>query len=163
MSTEPQHLLYHNKRTFLLWFIWGLAIGMLGLTGWLISFLTNEQLIKDFGSVKAGRIFQAGLLLIGSVFIWPMVWLSNKYVVEIKKGSDLIIIKTWRIFGPKIYTLETDGVNKDVTYHEGRSDFSMTNAPYLSFRANNKKFIIDMQGAFPLGEDALIDAMNLSS
>jgi hypothetical protein len=157
------HVLYRSKRTFLLWFIWGLAVGMLGLTGWLVSLLTDEQLLKDFGSVNAGRIFQAGLLLIGTVFIWPMVWLSNKYVVEIKKTDDFISIRTWTIFGLKTHTLETDGVNKNVTYHEGRSDFSMTNAPYLSFRITDKKFIIDMQGAFPVGEDTLIDAIDLPS
>jgi hypothetical protein len=161
METKKHQLLYISKRSKLLWMVMGLAIGLFVLTGWLVSLLTTEQLMKDFDSILSGRLFQAGLLGIGTVFIWPMIWLSNKYVVQILKGDDLLTIKTWSLIGIRTHALRGNGINRSLTYHEDRPDFAMAHAPYLSFKANEKKFIIDMQGDFPEGEDALTDALNV--
>jgi hypothetical protein len=160
METKQPDILYRSKRTYLLWFIVALAVGLLALTGWLVSLLSDEQLLKDFGSIAKGRAFQAGLLTIGSVFIWPMLWLSARYVVEISRSPSGVSISTWTLFGTRTETVPKDMMTQALTYHTGTSDFSTVDAPYLSLRIHGRKIIIDMQGEFPQGEEALTEALS---
>jgi hypothetical protein len=150
-------ILYKNGRSFTLWIIWIIAIGLLLLTIWLASLLTDEQIMNDFGSITSGRIFQFALVFIGSVFIWPMLWMSNRYVISIESRELKLFVTCWTILGNRTQPITQS--DNDLQYNNGKSDFSTVNAPYLFLRINNRKVIIDLQGEFPHGEDALVNSL----
>jgi len=159
---QNNKLLYASGRSGLLWFIWTIAIGLLVLVSWLASLVPEDEMIRSFGSVTNGRFFQAGLILIGSIFIWPMLWISSRYIVKVEiNHEEHTVIQTWTVLGIKTKTWPVEAWLKSHSdYHEGKfeADDREVNAPWRSVRpAGGKKMIIDMQGDFPQGEDALLE------
>lgn len=167
MKTEfnqTQPLLYTSGRTILLWFLMLIAILLLAVVAWLASLLPEEEMIRSFGSVTGGRFFQLGLILIGSIFIWPMLWTSGRYIVRVEKRNEVsVIIHTWTIVGVKIKTWPLEAwANSHSHYNDGEfeADDRKVDAPWRSVKpAGGKKMIIDMQGDFPYGEDALLEVL----
>lgn len=161
-TTENNKILFTSDRSGLLWFFWILALALLVFIMWLVSLMPHEEMIRSFGSVRGGRIFQAALTLVGSVFVWPMLWISGRYVERIERlENDVLKIQTWTIFGSKTKTWpESAWKNAQKKYHDGqlKLDDREVNAPWFSARPEGgKKLVIDAQGEFPDGEDALME------
>lgn len=167
MSTpfnDQQKLLFTSDRTIVLWFLWILSLLVLLIVAGLASLLPPEEMIRSFGSIRVGRIFQTVLIVGGSVFIWPMLWLSSRYVIRVELlQANQFVIKTWTIFGirSKVWSL-ADWEKSTRKFHHGKFELDdrKVNAPYTTVRAaSGKKMIIDMQGDFPYGEDALMEVL----
>lgn len=167
MKTEfnqSQALLYTSGRTVLLWFLLLIAVSLLAIVTWLASLLPHEEMVRSFGSVAGGRIFQAGLVLISSIFVWPMVWISGRYIIRVEKRNEsAVIIHMWTIFGVriKVWPIEAwSGSHSHYNHGQFEADDRKVDAPWRSVKpAGGKKMIIDMQGDFPYGEDALLEVL----
>lgn len=154
-----EYLLFDTtERVPVLRFVSLLALACPVFLSFLVLRMTEESMISDLGSVAAGRMLQAGLIILSSVYLVVMLWLSGKYVLKmIRLGDGSIQIITWRILftDKKLIFNKTDF--SPAIYSRGK--VILVRAPYYVTKAGNRKLIIDEQGDFPLGEDTALEAI----
>lgn len=167
-SVKPGDIIFSaQKDLFKLWLITIIAFAMLFITILLVSRMSNEQLIVDFGEVWKGRIFQFGFTIVSSVFVFVMwYFLHDKYILKITLLADnALLVKTWKLTGSAERTFEKTAWTIPTTYHEGNTPASpynpSVNAPYTVVRpyGKKKKYIISEMGDFPFGEKILEDIL----
>ncbi len=157
------HLLFNAvSRLFLIRFVMAVSLAFPVLVAFLVLRMPRGQMILDFGSVAAGNLFQAGMIAFSGIFIYVMLWFSGKYVLRIVlQNGDTILITTWRIWLPdKTYSFHKDIFVQPTVYNEGGTALPfvpVVHAPYYTLRAGGKKFILDVQGNFPEGEDVVLE------
>lgn len=145
-------LIYKNNRIRLMYAVSVLTLSMSIFTNYMI-FSDFDAFLSEFNSKSEGIFWMIFMVLCGHILLICMLWLSNKYVLEIAKISEHEIrIKTWSIFGfHKIYIDKVE-ILKSSTYTAGYTRITggpMVNAPYLKLKlSNDKKLIIDLQGRF---------------
>lgn len=147
-----------TARVLILRFVSALSLICPAFLSILVLRMTKESMINDLGSIAAGRILQAGLILLSCVYFFLMLWFSGKYVLKIiRTGDGSLQLAVWRMLLPdKIYVLDKTDFSEPVSLR-GRT--FMVQGSYYSTRVHNKRLIIDRQGKFPMGEDTVLEAM----
>lgn len=169
LTVKPGDVIFSaQKDLFKLWLITVIAFAMLFVTILLVSRMSDQQLIIDFGEVWKGRIFQFGFSIVSSIFIFAMwYFLHDKYILQIRLlTNEGLSIKTWKLTGSAERTFEKTAWTTPTTYHEGRTNATLynpsVNAPYTVVRPHGKKkkYIISEMGDFPFGKKVLTDILN---
>ena len=106
------------------------------------------------------------MLLLSSIMFWPFLWLSGRYVTQVELAAPgQINVEVWTLFGPQ--RREWKSAFNPGEFHEGHLYLPYTpevHAPWTGYRTpEGKRLIVDEQGEFPLGREALQRAMTGSS
>lgn len=154
---EP-HLLYRSGRSLTLWGLLLVVLAPVPLTAWLVVLPPDARLAAEFGSPDAVRAWQAGLMLLSTILVWPMLWLSGRYVTRVEQLPDgRVRVQVWTWLGHRWRDWPVSfGAGED---HAGLSALPgapVVNAPWTGYRApDGKRLVVDWQGEFPQGHGAL--------
>jgi len=134
------------------------------ITTMLVLRMTADNLLIEFGNIAAGRLFQFFLVSLSGIFLYAMMWLSGRYILYVTRlKNGKIVITTWHIvYGASTRIIAGPEYTQYAVYHEGRSILPfapVVNAPYVTVFIGGKKMILDAQGDFPHGEDALMEVL----
>lgn len=154
-------LLYVSRRSRTLWLVLLVTLAPVPLSAWLVSLPDEARLLADFGSLGAARIWQVGMVLLGSVLFWPMLWLSGRYVTQVEAtAGGGVRVEVWTLLGPRT---EDWTALRGGEFHAGQSHGLpgvQVDAPWTGYRTPaGKRLIVDEQGEFPEGHEALRAAM----
>lgn len=160
MDDSP--VLYRSGRSRTLWLLLAVSLAPLALVTWLLTLPSEARLLQELGSATAVLAWKAGLLLLSSTLFWPMLWLSGRYVTEVRRvGPGRLRVRVWTLLGCRAQ--EWTGAGDGGEVHEGRlalPDAPLVDAPWRGFRTpGGRRLVVDAQGDFPQGEDALTAAM----
>jgi hypothetical protein len=155
-------LLYRSGRSRLLTLVLLLTLAPVPLSAWLVSLPAEAQLLAEFGSRGAVQAWKIGMVLLGSALFWPMAWLSGRYVTRVEQtAAGHVRVQLWTLFGTR--TQEWQSPLSGGEHHEGRSHGLpgvQVDAPWTGYcTPAGKKLVVDAQGEFPRGEDALREAL----
>lgn len=156
------HLLYQSDRSATLWLLLPVTLAPVLVVAWLLTLPSEAQLLQDFGSTAAILIWKVGLLIFSSILFWPMLWLSGRYVTRIEHvGAQRLRVTVWSLTGAR--ASEWTAAFSGGEFHEGKLVLPYVpsvHAPWTGYRnPEGKKLVVDAQGNFPHGEDALEAAM----
>jgi hypothetical protein len=161
-ADDGPRLLYVSDRSPTLWFVLLVSIAPVPLIAWLVLLPAEADLLAEFGSPTAVRAWQAGMLLVSTVLVWPMVWLCGRYVTRVERLPDRQVrIEVWTWFGRRrrIWPARF-GAGED---HAGQSALPgapLVNAPWTGYRTPaGKRLVVDWQGDFPHGSEVLEEAL----
>lgn len=159
--TSP-HLLYQSGRTATLWLLLPVTLAPVLVVAWLLTLPSEAQLLQDFGSSAAILIWKIGMLIFSSILFWPMLWLSGRYVTRVEHvGPQRLRVTVWTLAGAR--TREWNAAFSGGEFHAGKLVLPyapIVNAPWTGYRTpEGKKLVVDTQGDFPFGEDALTAVM----
>lgn len=147
-------LLYRSRRGYLLWGLLLITLAPVPLSTWLVSLPSETQLLAEFDSLSAGRVWQAAMVALSSVLFWPMYWLSGRYVLTVEVEADGVLrLRLWTLLGPRMQEWRQPFAGGEM--HDGRADIQAT-APWTGYRTpTGRLLVMDGHGEFPRGEDAL--------
>lgn len=151
-------LLYRSGRSLTLWWLLPVVLAPVPLTAWLVLLPPEARLLAEFGSPGALRAWQAGLMLLSTILVWPMLWLSGRYVTRIERLADgQVRVQVWTWFGHRQRDWPArSGAGED---HAGLSALPgapVVNAPWTGYRTpEGRRLVVDWQGEFPQGHGAL--------
>lgn len=156
------HILYQSDRSLTLWLLLPVTLAPVLVVAWLLTLTSEAQLLQDFDSTGAIMIWKVGMLLLSSVLFWPMFWLSGRYVTRVEHvGAQRLRVTVWSMIGAR--ETEWTAAFSGGEYHDGKLVLPyvpVVNAPWTGYRSpEGKKLVVDAQGDFPHGEDALEAAM----
>lgn len=159
-STAP--LLYQSDRSRTLWLLLPVTLAPLLVVAWLLTLASEAQLLHEFGSVTAVLSWKVIMLLFSSILFWPLLWLSGRYVTKVEHvAPQRLRVTVWTLTGAQ--ENEWQGAFSGGEFHEGKLILPyapIVDAPWTGYRSpDGKKLVVDMQGDFPFGEDALEAAM----
>lgn len=144
--------LYKNHRSLTLYFCSLVSIAMPIFCNYMI-FSDFQSFKTEFSSDFSAYCWTAFMIILAHSIFLVMIWLSGKYLLEIKQiDNDWIQIKTWSIIGFHKTTTEPIDILKKQKYNSGYSKFQgapAVNAPYLTLRTTKgKKLIVDLKAEF---------------
>lgn len=150
--------IYESKRTGLLR-VMSIFIFMTLL---IILYYSLTMPTDEFSSPQSALLWRFFFILMPTILMASMFWLSGKYVLmlELMPGKQ-IRISTWNILGghqTRIWK-PADFVPEAKMY-EGQTEIiakPKVNAPYLIFKSvDGKKLLLDLQGELPFGIQTLL-------
>lgn len=154
-------VVFYSKRSFTIWFLFFLSIFLSISVFYLIFTMDFAKEIINYSSVFTFWIWQVIIIILGNTLTGFMIWYSGRYILKITIfPGEIIQIKTWQMFGSKIVRYKK-GDFTGIKFHKGVTNLAGTpsvNAPWLGIKLineDNKSLIIDMQGEFPCGFNAL--------
>jgi hypothetical protein len=155
------HLLYRSGRSRTLWLVLILTLLPVPLSAWLVTLPSEARLLAEFGSLNVARFWQAGMVLLGSALFWPLFWLSGRYVTRVETTAEgSLRVQLWTVRGPRT---ETWPALRGGEHHPGHSHGLpgvQVAAPWTGYRTPaGKTLVVDEQGEFPQGDEALRAAM----
>jgi hypothetical protein len=121
------------------------------LVTWLVGLLTPAAMVREVGSVAAGRVLQVFLLLIGVGPCLAWLWWMRRYVQRITWVPELRQVRIERCgyLGATSWLVKPADV-AEATSHPGRADYPgvpSVNAPYRTIRLRGRPaLILDDQG-----------------
>lgn len=145
--------MYESKRTKLL----RLMSIFIFLTLLVSAYYTLTMPVDKFSSPRSALFWRFLFILVPSVLMYCMLWLSGKYVLmlELMPGKQ-VRISTWNILGgqhTRIWNVAE--FVPEAKMYEGQTEIitkPKVNAPYLIFSSlKGKKLLLDLQGEFPYG------------
>lgn len=151
-------LLYRSGRSLTLWWLLLVVLAPVPLTAWLVLLPPEAKLLAEFGSPGAVRAWQAGLMLLSTILVWPMLWLSGRYVTRVERlpdGQLRVQVWTWlghrqRDWPPRF------GAGEDHACLTSLPGAPEVNAPWTGYRTpEGRRLVVDWQGEFPQGHGAL--------
>jgi hypothetical protein len=121
---------------------------------------------SEFSDPLHLTFFKVGMILLSGLLLYPILWLSGRYVLSIHKQEhdEAIEVEIWSLLGNhnryRIH-LENGTSEKNIQYHKGKLQLPLkphVMAPWYAVRLKgHRKWVIDAQGDFPHGEDELAD------
>ncbi len=201
LSDQGPALLFRSSREPALWGGTLLSLVPVALAVVLLTLNAGAADTAEFGDRIGVWLFRGSLALVSTALVWPMAWLSGRYVLRAERRTDgRVSFTTWTLLGhrcrlwpgaspsaPAIW-FEGDGNGSGLMFqirarlrtllqnlvgrrkrlwpagpiaHEGRTHIPgrvWVDAPYISlYPVQGKRLIIDMQGEFPRGREALLE------
>ncbi|MDQ8003833.1 MAG: hypothetical protein REI64_03470 [Pedobacter sp.] len=169
LSVKSGDVIFNAKQDLLK--IWGVSVlcfSIIVFTVYMLSLMNEQELVREFGSILKGRLFQIGMTLFSSVlFLAVCYFLHNKYVITITLLADSALqIKTWGLFGYKENSYPKEAWIVAPIYHEGKTQLPNTPSVYAPYQIvkpyGEKKLVISDFGNFPFGTRVLDDILNPS-
>jgi len=165
LLADRDSLLYDaSARLTLMRLVSALSVLLPMIISFLVFSMPPENLLIQFGNIVKGRLFQLLLISFSGIFLYVMVWLSNRYIIYITRlKNGKLVISTWHIvYGSTTRIIAGPEYMQYGVYHEGRTVLPfapIVNAPYTTVFIGGKKMILDEQGDFPHGEDVLMEML----
>lgn len=160
MTDTQAVLLYRSGRDLTLRIAEIFTLLPVAITLFLLSLMTEEQIIKDLGSIEAGWAFKAGLALFSGILFYAMLWISGRYVLTVERLGENVRIRFWTVLLPRTCTWPVSAWQGGSEFHDGKLVLPgrpIVNAPWTGLHTpEGRKLILDDQGEYPHGEDALL-------
>lgn len=146
-------LLYESKRTVLLR-LTSIFIFLIMLVS---AYYSLTMPSDEFSSPQTALFWRCFFILLPTVLMFSMYWLSGKYVLmlELMPGKQ-IRISTWNILGRRQTRIwQAADFVPEAKMYEGQTEIiakPKVNAPYLIFSSlKGEKIVLDLQGELPYG------------
>lgn len=161
-ADDGPRLLFVSERSPTLWFVLLVSSAPVPLAVWLLLLPAGADLLAEFGSAAAVLAWQAGMLLVSTVLVWPMAWLCGRYVTRVERLPDRQVrVKVWTWFGRRQRVWPARfGAGEDHAGQSALPGVPAVKAPWTGYRTPaGKRLVVDWQGDFPQGSEALEEAL----